>query len=190
MLGPLWQATRDLHHQAEDHPLARAMIAGTITPQAWADWLQAHMTIQLVLDPHLPLAVRRTDALALDLLALLPVEAHPSRMAADFAGTLTDTVTIFGAAYLTIGALPMGGAATVAVRREGAQLVIEGVADGARARLKAEAATGLAGQRLTEGLAGQWIQPYWLWLTADQAGGTLTVEAVEGRVSITARMPT
>jgi len=92
-------------------------------------------------------------------------------------------------AYLTVGALPMGGAATVAVRREGAQLVIEGVAEGARARLKAEAATGLAGLRLTEGLAGQWIQPYWLWLTADQAGGTLTVEAVEGRVSMTLRMP-
>ena len=92
-------------------------------------------------------------------------------------------------AYLTVGALPMGGAATVAVRREGAQLVIEGVAEGARARLKAEAATGLAGLRLTEGLAGQWIQPYWLWLTADQAGGTLTVEAVEGRASMTLRMP-
>ena len=92
-------------------------------------------------------------------------------------------------AWLTVGALPMGGAATVAVRREGAQLVIEGVAEGTRARLKAEAATGLAGLRLTEGLAGQWIQPYWLWLTADQAGGTLTVEAVEGRVSMTVRMP-
>ena len=68
-------------------------------------------------------------------------------------------------------------------------MVIEGVAEGARARLKAEAATGLAGLRLTEGLAGQWIQPYWLWLTADQAGGTLTVEAEEGRVSMTVRMP-
>jgi len=92
-------------------------------------------------------------------------------------------------AYLIVGALPMGGAATVAVRHEGAQLVIEGLAEGARARLKPEAATGLAGQRLTEGLAGQWIQPYWLWLTADQHGGTLVVEAVEGRVSMTVRMP-
>lgn len=109
MLGPLWQATRDLHHQAEDHPLARAMIAGTITPQAWADWLHAHLTIQLALDPHLPIAVRRADALALDLLALLPVEAHPSRVAGEFATTLTDTVAIFGAAYLTIGAHRRGG---------------------------------------------------------------------------------
>jgi hypothetical protein len=109
MFGPLWQATRDLHHQAEDHPLARAMIAGTITPQAWADWLHAHLTIQLALDPHLPLAVRRADALALDLLALLPIEARPSRVAEDFATTLTDTISIFGAAYLTIGAHRRGG---------------------------------------------------------------------------------
>ena len=109
MLGPLWQATRDLHHQAEDHPLARAMVAGTITPQAWADWLQAHLTIQLALDPYLPLAVRRADALAMDLLALLPVTARPSQVAADFAATLTDTVSIFGAAYLTIGAHRRGG---------------------------------------------------------------------------------
>lgn len=109
MLGPLWQATRDLHHQAEDHPLARAMIAGTITPQAWADWLQAHLTIQLALDPHLPFAVRRADALALDLLALLPIKAHPSPAAAEFAVTLTDALAIFGAAYLTIGAHRRGG---------------------------------------------------------------------------------
>ncbi len=93
-------------------------------------------------------------------------------------------------AYLTAGALPMGGVARVAVRHEGAQLVIEGLAEGARARLKPEAVTGLGGQRLTEGLQGQWIQPYWLWLTAHQAGGTLAVEAVEGRVSMTVRMPT
>jgi len=109
MFGPLWQATRDLHHQAEEHPLAYAMIAGTITPQAWADWLQAHLTIQLALDPHLPLAVRRADALALDLLALLPIKAHPSPAAAEFAALLTDTVAIFGAAYLTIGAHRRGG---------------------------------------------------------------------------------
>jgi hypothetical protein len=109
MFGPLWQATRDLHHQAEAHPLARAMITGTITPQAWTDWLQAHLSIQLALDPYLPPAVRRADALAMDLLALLPVEARPSPAAAAFATTLTDTVSIFGAAYLTIGAHRRGG---------------------------------------------------------------------------------
>ena len=109
MFGPLWQATRDLHHQAEEHALARAMIDGMITPQAWADWLQAHLTIQLALDPYLPPAVRRADALALDLLALLPVKARPSPATEEFAATLTDTVSIFGTAYLTIGAHRRGG---------------------------------------------------------------------------------
>lgn len=92
-------------------------------------------------------------------------------------------------AYLTVAALPTGGAAVVSSRREGGAIIIEGVAEGARARLKPEAASGLSGQRLTEGLAGQWIQPYWLWLTARQAGGGLTTEVTEGRVSMTARMP-
>lgn len=92
-------------------------------------------------------------------------------------------------AYLTAAALPTGGVATVTARREGDRLVMKGSADGARARLKAEAATGLAGHRLTEGLPGQWIQPYWLWLTVTGAGGTLTSEAVEGQVVIAADMP-
>ena len=97
--------------------------------------------------------------------------------------------TLVNLAYLIVGALPMGGVATVAVRHEGAELVIEGLAEGARARLKPEAETGLSGRALAEGLQGQWIQPYWLWLTVDQSGGTLAVEAVEGRVSMTVRMP-
>ncbi len=92
-------------------------------------------------------------------------------------------------AYLTAGALPMGGVAVVTARRDGSNLLIEGVAEGARARLKPEAVTGLSGARLTEGLPGQWIQPYWLWLTVAQAGGTLTVTTEEGRVVLSARMP-
>jgi len=92
-------------------------------------------------------------------------------------------------AYLTAAALPSGGAATITSAREGDALVLTGVAIGARARLKPEAATGLAGHRLTEGLAGQWVQPYWLWLTVAQAGGTLAVTTDEGQVRMTARMP-
>ena len=92
-------------------------------------------------------------------------------------------------AYLTVGALPMGGQATIAVRTEGGRMVIEGSADGARARLKPEAVVGLAGQRLTEGLAGQWIQPYWLWLTVHDTGGALAVTTDEGQVTLTSRMP-
>ncbi|QTN19221.1 histidine phosphotransferase [Brevundimonas sp. AJA228-03] len=92
-------------------------------------------------------------------------------------------------AYLTAAALPMGGQAVVTARAVIDDLVLTGTAEGARARLKPEAAKGLAGQRLTEGLTGQWIQPYWLWLTLQQQGGWLDVETVEDRVVLTGTMP-
>lgn len=92
-------------------------------------------------------------------------------------------------AYLTVSALPTGGAAVVTARREGGQLFLIGSAEGARARLKSEAVVGLKGERLAEGLAGQWIQPYWLWLTAREAGGRLDLTMEEGRVSLMARLP-
>lgn len=96
--------------------------------------------------------------------------------------------TLVNLAYLTLSALPSGGAATVSTRHEGDVLIIQGVADGARARLKPEAVTGLSGQRLTDGLAGQWVQPYWLWLTVREAGGRLTVSVVDRRVEMTAKL--
>lgn len=92
-------------------------------------------------------------------------------------------------AYLTAAALPAGGVAVTTAEQAGGQLVLRGLAEGARARLKPEAATGLSGRRLTEGLAGQWIQPYWLWLTVTEAGGSLDVTTEDGRVEIVARMP-
>ena len=92
-------------------------------------------------------------------------------------------------AYLTVGALPSGGVATITTRREGEVIIMEGTAVGNRARLKPEATIGLAGERLSEGLAGQWIQPYWLWLTVTGAGGSLSVEVGEGSVRLLARMP-
>ena len=74
-------------------------------------------------------------------------------------------------------------------RRVDEGLEITGLAEGARARLKPEAVAGLAGRPLAEGLQGQWIQPYWLWLTAHDAGGSLDTQADEGRVALTIHMP-
>ena len=91
-------------------------------------------------------------------------------------------------AYLTLAALPSGGAATITTER-GDRLKISGVAEGARARLKPEAVAGLSGRPLSEGLPGQWVQPYWLWLTANDAGGSLNVEAEDGRVALIIHMP-
>jgi len=90
---------------------------------------------------------------------------------------------------LTGAALPGGGVAVVTARADNGWLTLRGEADGPRARLKPEAATGLAGERLTEGLAGQWIQSYWLWRTVNDHGGTLGFTIGEDRVTLTARMP-
>ncbi|MCY1245864.1 hypothetical protein D9M72_590450 [compost metagenome] len=92
-------------------------------------------------------------------------------------------------AWMSLGALPTGGIATITARREDDRLLLIGSAEGNRARLKPEALTGLKGERLTEGLAGQWIQPYWLWLAVDESGGRLDVASEEGRVGLIARTP-
>ncbi len=92
-------------------------------------------------------------------------------------------------AWMTLGALPTGGVATITARHDGERLQLIGSAEGARARLKPEALTGLKGERLTEGLAGQWIQPYWLWLAVKEAGGRLDIAADEGRVGLIAQTP-
>ena len=97
--------------------------------------------------------------------------------------------TLINLAYLTMGALPSGGTAVITGERTAEGLVLRGVAEGARARLKPEAETGLRGHRLTDGLTGQWIQPYWLWLTARDAGGRLDLDVEEGRVVLTAVLP-
>lgn len=108
---------------------------------------------------------------------------EPSEFSKPQARALLNLTQITGAA------LPGGGVAGVSARHDGDHLVLEGVAEGPRARLKPEAAEGLAGERLTEGLAGQWIQPYWLWRTVADQGGTLAFTTAEGRVTLTARMP-
>lgn len=93
-------------------------------------------------------------------------------------------------AWMTLGALAMGGEATITARKEAGQHIMLGSAVGNRARLKPEAFVGLKGQRLTEGLPGQWIQPYWLWLAIDEAKGELKMVMDEGRVGLLARIPT
>lgn len=92
-------------------------------------------------------------------------------------------------AWMTLGALPTGGVAAITARHDGERLLLIGSAEGARARLKPEALTGLKGERLTEGLAGQWIQPYWLWLAVNEAGGRLDIASDEGRVGLVAQTP-
>ena len=129
-----------------------------------------------------------------DLRGLVNGMIHGGRATLTWSVTETDFAkpaarALINLAYLTAAALPSGGVATITSRREGADLILTGRAEGARARLKPEAATGLAGRRLTEGLTGQWLQPFWLWLNVHEAGGTLDVTTEDGLVAIEARLP-
>lgn len=87
------------------------------------------------------------------------------------------------------GALPMGGTASVTVRDEPESLVMTVDCKGLRARLKPETLTGLKGEALTEGLAGQWIQGFWLYEVVREAGGVLTVQSADEAVVLEARIP-
>lgn len=87
------------------------------------------------------------------------------------------------------GALPTGGVARVTAVQDGDQIALTVEAKGARVRMKPEVATGLRGEQLTDGLAGQWIQAFWLWEVVRDAGGALSFESSEEGVTIRARMP-
>ncbi|MBN8552233.1 MAG: histidine phosphotransferase [Caulobacterales bacterium] len=96
---------------------------------------------------------------------------------------------VLNLAQIAGGALATGGTVTLEVRPQADRLHLKAHAQGPRVRLKHEVATGLSGATLTEGMAGQWIQSYWLHTTVAEAGGTLTVDMAEDHVEILISMP-
>lgn len=92
-------------------------------------------------------------------------------------------------AQIAAGALPTGGVARLsAVEQDGAFLIAaEAVAP--RARLKLEVADGLKGRALDDGLAGHWVQAFYLHALLAAAGGGVEATASEGRVLFRARAP-
>jgi histidine phosphotransferase ChpT len=92
-------------------------------------------------------------------------------------------------AQLGATALPTGGVARLAVQttEDSTQVLLE--ARGPRARLRPEAQAGLRGEPMTEGLSGQWVQPYYLHALVGDAGGVLRFDIAEDLVAITARLP-
>lgn len=107
-MSVLWNATRDLHHACEQHPVGAAMAAGTPPPQWYADWLMALRQLHVIVDAVLPEALGRVERLDADLLTG-GLTAHLSGAAADYAATLTDALALDGASYVLTGAHLMGG---------------------------------------------------------------------------------
>lgn len=87
-------------------------------------------------------------------------------------------------------ALPVGGKARLAAGRGpggGDRLTLD--AEGPRARLRPEAADGLSGRPLAEGLGGPWVQAYFLRAIVDQAGGKLEFHTEDEAVRIRVDLP-
>ena len=102
----LYEATKDLHHACEQHPVGQRMVAGSVTPQEWADWLWAMRVLHLVVDASVPMHMARDRAFAADL-AALPAGNH-SRAALLYAASLAGEYCP-GAAYVLHGAHRSGG---------------------------------------------------------------------------------
>ncbi|MBP2157833.1 MULTISPECIES: histidine phosphotransferase ChpT [Asticcacaulis] len=85
--------------------------------------------------------------------------------------------------------LPMGGKMRLETSNEDGQLIITAEARGPRARLKPEVVEGLSGVPLSDGLAGQWIQPHWLYSVVAEAGGEISWVAETDILILTVKLP-
>jgi histidine phosphotransferase ChpT len=92
-------------------------------------------------------------------------------------------------AQLGATALPTGGKARLTVENDGNETVILLEAKGGRARLRPEAQAGLRGEEMTEGLPGQWVQPYYLYTLVTDAGGRIESVLSEDSVVVRALLP-
>jgi len=92
-------------------------------------------------------------------------------------------------AQLATGALPFGGMARLEVAQDAQGYLISVTATGAKSRLHAEVRGGLAGEPLGDGLAGRWVQAYYVHALASAAGGQVESDVVDDAVVFKARLP-
>jgi histidine phosphotransferase ChpT len=97
--------------------------------------------------------------------------------------------TVLNLAQIAGGALPMGGTAKVRVVEEDGQFAISVEGTGPRIRLKPEVLAGLRGEAFADGLAGHWVQAYYVHLFVTDAGGHVFAEASDDKVLFAARVP-
>jgi hypothetical protein len=108
MPGPLWEATRDLHHACEEHPVGAAMASGKPPLQWYADWLSALYTIHYEIDKHVDPILARTERLNKDI-DDTGIKINLIREANNYANSLVTEKDLAGAAYVLTGAHLMGG---------------------------------------------------------------------------------
>jgi len=97
--------------------------------------------------------------------------------------------SLLNLAQLGGAALPTGGTARVTAKLEDGRYDLAVLAEGPRARLRPEVAEGLAGMAMTEGLAGHWVQSYYLRRLVEEAGGEVAFETGDTSVAIRVSLP-
>ena len=105
----LHEATKHLHHAAEEHPFAISMLDGTIKDQHWCDWLEAMRMIHAAIDPYVPDYVKRAHTLQHDLMEMMPLVPNQFEVTKNFIKKLDNPVNIGGTAYILLGAHRRGG---------------------------------------------------------------------------------
>lgn len=106
----LREATKELHHAAEQTAVGTSMANGTISDQWWSDWLSALYTVHSAIDYYLEPELRRTTQIAQDIY-MLNVQCRPLITPAEYVLRL-DERRIKAATYVFTGAHLMGGAIT------------------------------------------------------------------------------
>lgn len=105
---PLWEATRDLHHACEAHPVGAAMATGN-PPRIWyAAWLKALHQIHEVIDASADWSIVRAMRVNEDL-NCMEFQIDPLHEATHYVSVLDNQTKIDGAIYVLTGAHLMGG---------------------------------------------------------------------------------
>jgi histidine phosphotransferase ChpT len=97
--------------------------------------------------------------------------------------------TLLNLAQIAGAALPTGGVARIRATQEADKIVIAIEAAGPRARLRPEVLGGLHGEGPGDGLHGHWVQARYVHLFVTDAGGRVSAEAAEEKVTLAATIP-
>lgn len=97
--------------------------------------------------------------------------------------------TLLNLAQLGAAALPRGGCARVTARAADGHILAQVEASGPTIKLRPEVAEGLRGHGMNDGLAGHWVQAFYLASFVGDAGGTVSFDLGEEALTIGVRLP-
>ena len=105
----LWEATRDLHHACEEHPVGNALASGKPPRQWYADWLGCLSMIHDITDTQIKPVIHRAEKIKKDI-QNMDVVPRNNEQCQHFCSQLLENNDLReGAIYVLTGAHLMGG---------------------------------------------------------------------------------